>query len=234
MLRSAKATAFGDIEVIAWLDEDDPDRGRYRPDEIVTYGSGPRPYIDGILCTSGLWSQAWTLATGEIAMLAADDIIFATPGWDVRVREAFEAVPDRIVMVYSDDGTKRKAPVNPFVHRRWIAAAGFTPDDFQGWYADNWIWQMAAELGRVRFLHDVRIVHRQQSGSDDTYRDGHAAREAVGGWDGMRERFYSTEQIAKRAALLFRLADRMDDTRLPAPEPTPAWLAESLALSVAR
>src|SRR5439155_25360991 len=63
MLRSAKATAAGEFEVCVWLDDDDP--SKYPEDRMVRYGSGPRPYIDGVLCTSGLWSKAWDLATGD-------------------------------------------------------------------------------------------------------------------------------------------------------------------------
>jgi hypothetical protein len=231
MLRSAKATAAQPFEVCAWLDDDDP--SDYPEDPVVTYGRGPRPYVDGSLCTSGLWTKAWELATGDIAMLAADDILFHTPGWDVLVEEAFAAVPDRILMVYADDGTKRKAPVTPFVHRRWIEAAGFTPPDFQGWFADEWIWQLAAELGRVTFLKQCRIAHIQKRGSDDTYRDGEAAREAVGGWQGMRERFFSPEMVDRRHDQLVRLATLTDGSRLPFPEPVPDWLTEAVTRAMA-
>jgi hypothetical protein len=230
MLRSAKATAAHPFEVCAWLDDDD--LSDYPDDPIVRYGRGPRPYIDGSLCTSGLWSKAWDLATGDIAMMAADDILFHTPGWDAAAEAEFAAVPDRILMVYADDGTKRKAPVNPFIHRRWIEAAGFTPDDYQGWFADEWIWQLAAELGRVTFLKQCRIAHIQKRGTDTTYRDGEAAREAVGGWQGMRERFFSPEMVARRDVQLSKLAALMDSGPLPLPDPVPDWLTESVTRSL--
>jgi hypothetical protein len=231
MLRSARTTAVGPIEVCAWLDVDDP--SDYPEDPLVRYGRGPRPYVDGSLCTSGLWNEAWTLATGDIAMLAANDIFFHTPGWDASVVEAFSKVDDDVLMVYADDGTRRKAPVNPFVHRRWIEAVGFTPPDFQGWYADNWIWTLAAELGRVAFLKQVRIAHFRRQGADATYRDGEAARDAVGGWEGMRDRFYSPEMMARRDAQLATLAGMMTSGPLPLPDPVPDWLTESVTLGLA-
>lgn len=231
MLRSAQMTARAPFEVCAWLDEDDD--SVYPQHSSIRYGRGPRPYVDGSLCTSGLWNDAWSLATGDIAMLAADDILFHTPGWDVAVEEAFAEVDDRILMVYADDGTKRKAPVNPFVHRRWIEAAGFTPPDFQGWYGDNWIWTMAAELGRVRFLKQVRIAHFQKRGSDDTYKDGERARDAVGGWRGMRDRFYSPEMMQRRDSQMSKLAELMTSGPIPFPDPVPDWLTESVTLSLA-
>lgn len=233
MLRSARATAKQPFEVCAWLDDDDTTTDEYPDDPAVRYGSGPRPYVDGSLCTSGLWSKAWELATGDIAMLAADDIHFHTPGWDVAVERAFAEVPDRILMVYADDGTKRKAPVNPFVHRRWIETVGFTPPDFQGWFGDEWLWTIAAELGRVKFLKQVRIAHFQRVGSDATYRDGEAAREAAGGWRGMRDRFFSSEMVARRDAQMAQLTEVMESGPLPIPEPVPEWLTEAVAWSLA-
>lgn len=228
MLASAKATASSPFDVIAWRDEDD--RSEYPTDPLVTYGSGPRPYVDGSLCTSGLWTEAWELASGEIAMLAADDIIFKTAGWDVKVENAFAAVPDGIVMVYADDGGRRKAPVLPFVSREWIEATGeFTPPGWQGWFADQWIWQMAAELGRVVFLADVRIAHLQKRGSDDTYRDGERAREAAGGLEGMIARFYSPEMMQRRREQVARLRAAMIEGVDLVPAVLPPWYVEALA-----
>lgn len=233
MLRSAKLTAKAPFEVVAWMDEDDRMVEQYPDDPIVRYIQGERPYIDGSLCTSGLWSRAWEFATGDIAMLAADDIMFHTPGWDVAVEQAIADVPDRIVMVYADDGTRRRAPVNPFVHRDWIDAAGFTPPDFQGWFADEWVWSLAAELGRVRFLKTVRIAHFQRHRSDATYRDGEAARDAVGGWQGMRERFFSPPMVARRDIHAAALSERMTSGALPFPDPMPEWLTQALKWSTA-
>lgn len=233
MVRSATITARGPIEFCVWLDEDDDTAPRYPRGPHIRYGSGERPYVDGSLCTSGLWSKAWELASGEIAMLGADDIIFRTPGWDTKVTEAFDAVVDRIVMVYGDDQSRRKAPVNPFLHRRWIEAAGFTQPDWQGWMADEEIWTLAAILGRVVFLPDVRIVHVQRRGSDATYREGEAAREAVGGVVGMRERFYSPAKVARRNDQLAKLGALKIDDELMLPEPYPPWLTESLERSMA-
>jgi hypothetical protein len=228
MLTSARKTAVTEFEVVALLDDDD-DPARYPEDPAVRYGSGPREYIDGVLCTSGLWTKAWEMASGDIAMLAADDIVFRSPGWDARVEEAFAAVPDRILMVYPDDGTRRKAPVNPFVSREWIQAVGeFTPSGWQGWMADEWVWSLAVELRRVVFLDDVLIAHLQRGGSDPTYRDGRKAREMVGGLEGMRARFYSPEMTARRDEQTARLRAVMDTAVEFVPDPVPAWFVESL------
>jgi hypothetical protein len=228
MLASAKATASSPLEVCAWRDEDD--RTEYPADPAVRYGSGPRPYLDGGLCTSELWTKAAELASGDVLMLCADDVIFRTRGWDERVQDAFISVSDRIVMVYADDGGRRKAPVLPFVSREWIEATGeFTPPGWQGWMSDQWIWQLAAELGRVVFLPDVRIAHLQRRGSDETYRDGERAREAAGGLDGMIARFYSPEMMARREEQVARLRAAMIEGVDLVPAVLPPWYVDALA-----
>jgi hypothetical protein len=226
MVQSARQTAAGPIEICAWLDDDD--ESRYPRNEGILYGSGPRPYVNGSLCTSGLWNKAWSLASGDIAQLVGDDFVYRTPGWDTRVEALFYAVPDKILMAYADDGTARKAPINPFLHRRWIEAVGFVPDGWQGWFGDEWIWVLATELERIVFLSDVRILHVQRHGSDDTYRDGEAARAAVGGWQGMRERFYQPAQVAARREQLDVLQSLKADDRVLMPDPKPVWLLEAL------
>lgn len=233
MLDSALATATHEFEVVAWFDDDDPTRDQYPVHERVRYGSGPRQYNDeGVLTTSGLWARAWEMGSGGIAFLGADDIIFETPGWDRIVEDVFAAVPDGILMAYPDDGTPRQAPVNPFISRRWIELAGFTPPDFQGWFADEWIWAIAAELERVAFLTGVKIPHLQKTRSDQTYRDGHNARRAVGGLAGMKERFYSAEITERRDELTAKLRAAMDGPTI-VPEPQPGWFQESVTLSQA-
>jgi hypothetical protein len=92
---------------------------------------------------------------------------------------------------------------------------------------------MAAELGRVVYLRGIRIAHFRRGGSDPTYREGEAAREAVGGWEGMRSRFYSPEMIHRRDLQIAALRERMTGPALPTPEPVPPWLTESLVLTEA-
>jgi len=231
MLESATRTASGKIEVVGWQDEDDPTAAQY-PQEGVIYGRAPRPLDGKFVQMSGLWTRAWELATGDVAMLCGDDVIFETPGWDDAVSRAFEAVPDRILMVYADDGSPRKAPVLPFVSREWIDAAGFTPPDLQGWFADEWLWSMAAEVRRVVFLDGVMIRHNQLGG-DRTYRDGAAARQRQGGLQGMRHRFYFPEAVARRDELVAKLRTVMRPGSDLVPTPIPKWFTQSVKQAAA-
>lgn len=170
---SAFARARGDIEVVAWVDDDDPEMDAYQAQSAanVLILSGPREV------QSNLWNRCWSEATGDIAMLCADDCLFQTPAWDRKVRHAFDKYPDRIALVHGDDGTRWKDATFPFVSREWIEAAGyFTPPHFRSWFADRWIWEVAYLLGRKVFLPGLKITHEHPAfgrGQDDqTYEDG--------------------------------------------------------------
>lgn len=225
MLDSARATAAGKFEVVAYLDHDD--EAEYEAETGVVYARGRRPLTDhNLVQMSGLWTRAWERASGDIAMLAADDIVFETGGWDEAVEAEFARVPDRILMVSTRNGQDDR-PLLPFVSREWIDAVGFTPDDLQGWFADEWIWSMAAEVGRAAFLPGVTIRHNQY-GSDSTYEDAQEARMFAGGLPGMRNTFYSIPQVERRDALVGKLRAAMDPSVRTVPDPAPRWLEDAL------
>jgi len=230
MVNSARATAIlpERVEVICYQDDGEL---RYPKMDGVKYANGPRPTNHGYTQMSGLWTRAWEHATGDIAMLCADDVEFVTPGWDERVREAFRSVPDRIVMVYTPTGNDIR-PVLPFVSREWIDAAGFTPDHLQGWFADEWIWAMAADIDRAIYLEDVIIRHNQW-GQDETYIEGQRARERQGGLQPMRKKFYSIGEVKKRDALVKKLRVAATSPVRCVPDPLPQWFHDSVIWSAA-
>ena len=230
MVASALRTAAGPIEIVAYQDEDDRP---YPSVSGVRWVRGPRQLTDeGLVQMAGLWTRAWEAATGNIAMMAADDIVFETDGWDKRVEAAFETVPDRLAMVCTRNGQDDR-PLLPFVSREWIDTVGFTPDDLQGWFADEWIWSMAAEIGRVIFLENVMIRHNQ-FGLDRTYLEGQQARARVGGLGGMRRVFYDVPQVERRDVLVEKLRSAIGERggRLE-PLPKPRWFTDSLEMAAA-
>ena len=197
MYRSALETAHGEVEVVAVMDDDDETR--------FDYPSGPT-YLTlpvGTMKQSGMWSHAFAHAKGDIAHLGADDLVYRTPGWDVRVAAAFERWRDRIGMVYCNDGYalspkpfKGQKPsdaidgkyvfaANPFCSREWIEALDgfFTPPFYDSWEADTWIYQVADAISRAAYLGDVLIEHLHpmagKAEMDDTYRRGAAGNERM-------------------------------------------------------
>jgi hypothetical protein len=176
MANSARRTARGDIEVVAWLDDDDPTAKDYPALDFVRYLHGPREI------QSNLWNRCWAKATGDIAMLCADDVAFETSGWDERIDKAFDTWPDRLGMVYPKTGEKIQEATLLFVTRRWIEITGtFTPPYFRSWFADRWIWEVAEQVGRDLLMPSMVIRHRRPSltkgALDQTYLDAIAFRE---------------------------------------------------------
>lgn len=188
MYESIKATAVGKVEVIAVFDDDDETR--------FSYPAGPI-YLEVPAGTlqSGLWNVAWEQASGDIAHMGADDLIYRTKGWDVKVAEAFTRWREPIGMVYVNDGnpvsetpymgqTHRDAiggkypfSANPFVTREWIAASGmFTPPWYESWEADTWLYQVAQAVSRAWYVGDVLIEHMHpmagKAEMDETYERG--------------------------------------------------------------
>lgn len=175
MLASAKAKATGSFEVVAWHDDDDQTRKDYPKDPLVRYISGPREI------QSNLWNRCWEKARGDIAMLCGDDVLFRSRGWDERVTATFDAIPDRLAMVYTRTGEPEREATLPFVSREWIDIVGyFTPPYFKSWFADRWIWEVAEQLGRDIFVRHVLIAHvrpklgtaKRREALDQTYLDG--------------------------------------------------------------
>lgn len=189
MMESALRNAEGDVEFLAVLDPDD--------DTAEFYPQGPT-YITAAadMKQSAMWSLAWTYATGDIAHMGADDLIYRTRGWDTIVAEAFGHWRDRIGLVYVNDlNPVRKEPfagqdhrdeiaggyvfaANPFVSREWIEALDgfFTPPFYDSWEADTWLYQVAESISRIGYVGEVTVEHMHpmagKSVMDATYLRG--------------------------------------------------------------
>ena len=187
------------VEVVARLDEDDPEKFMYPVGP--TYLNGPRALL------SECWNECYRWARGEILMHAGDDITFNTPGWDVRVREEFEKLPDRIGLVYADDLTPNfpDLATHGFLHRRWVEAVGyFLPPLFSSDWNDVWITEVAKNVGRFVPMPDVEIEHHHyyfgKAEHDRTYRE----REERGERDQVVVLFENTKQARVQDARKLR------------------------------
>ncbi len=153
MASSARQMAMKPIEIIVWLDADDPaltDNLRVCREEKILYLLGPRDVIH-----SSRWDKCLPLATGDLLYHANDDIEFGTPSWDLMIEEEFEKCPDKILMVHGDDlfCQREHFGCHPCVHRRWVDTLGyFIPPYFDGEYGDAWVNDLANRIGRRKFL----------------------------------------------------------------------------------
>lgn len=155
VVESARATASGEVEFVIYLDDDDTPSHDAARDLEVEVIVGPRVLL------SETWNRCWERARFDVAMHCGDDIVFRTPGWDARVLDAFNAVPDRIALVWGRDGFQDlNMSTHGFLHRRWVETVGyFVPPYFASDYNDAWLYEVAGALGRRVFLPDVLTEH---------------------------------------------------------------------------
>jgi hypothetical protein len=155
MIDSVKRTANVMPQILCYLTPDDESYNwaDYAPTQFIV---GPR------LTMSDLWNALIPYASGDIFMLCADDVIFRTPGWDVEVEKTFQAVPDKILLAFCDDGGPSGKTFSslPFISRRWVEVVGyFTGPGFSADFSDTWPHDVAHMIGRKRFIPNVLIEH---------------------------------------------------------------------------
>jgi hypothetical protein len=152
MADSAFETSSGNVEVLAYVDEDDP--APYFP-RGVRVVRGPRVNL------SECWNRLADVAVGSILHMSSDDIRFRTVGWDETVRAVFGRLPDRIGLVYGRDGIHdAKLATHGFVSREWVDTVGyFTWPEFPCDYADTWLHELAGRIGRLFYVPSILIEH---------------------------------------------------------------------------
>jgi hypothetical protein len=203
LVESIYATAATPVEVVFRLDLDDAASIA----EAVQLGmSGTVRHVAaerGVL--SDLWNDAAAIATGDILMMCGDDIVFRTNGWDVRVAETFEQVPDRIALVFGNDLIQHERhATHPFIHRRWYEAVGYlTPNGFSCDWCDTWLNEVAVALGRRIYLPDVITEHMHPVAGKARLDESHRERLARGRRDNVRALYESRE--AERAVDIEKL-----------------------------
>lgn len=177
LVESVRATADGPVQVIFYLDDDDPDSALMASRLGMAGLYGQVMHIIGERITmSDTWNVLARHAAYEILMACGDDVVFRTAGWDTQVRAAFAAVEDRIVLVHGDDLIHGpRLATHPFLHRRWVDAVGhLVPNGFSCDYTDTWVQEVADALGRRRYLPDVVTEHLHpiagKARLDDTHR----------------------------------------------------------------
>ncbi len=132
-----------DIEFICYVDEDDHSYDDWDTPTQVVITKGPRRNLSQCY----LWEEA----IGPIYVMGGDDVVFHTRGWDTKVLAEFEKVPDKILLVYGDDGDPRPKHYGtmPFIHKNWIKTLDrYVPPYFSGDFTDTWLNELADGVGR--------------------------------------------------------------------------------------
>lgn len=151
-----RASNPDDVELVVMLDDDDP----------TNYDQLNAPNTK-LLYTkrqtlSKYWNLAYQQAKGPIYMHCGDDIVFQTDGWDDKVKEAFDRYPDKIVLIFGDDGDPNKEKnfgTHSFIHKNWVDAVGyFVPPYFSSDFNDTWLNDVADMIGRKEQI-DILTEH---------------------------------------------------------------------------
>lgn len=173
MVNSAVNTGIGHFEIFVYLDEDDPQRSAY-----------PLTLVDKVLTGSSqrlgkIWNQLAHSSTGDLLMMANDDLVFMTREWDRLIIESLdkEAPSDDIFVAWVNDGHRHWTSrcTFPIVSHRWFEILGYlAPECFHFLWHDTWVGDIGKKLDRTLPILDVLIEHRHFSFGkakyDDTYR----------------------------------------------------------------
>lgn len=162
MVESALKTANNpdEIDFLVYVDNDD----REEYPEYVIHGEA--------LQLAPAYQYLYELSTANILMMAADDLIFRTKGWDT---ELLKIIPDDDVFVCSFDdlGRPKKENGHPFIGRQFVELLGyFTYPKLKHSCVDNWVVDIAIKSGKYLYA-DFIIEHvhpkYQKGGWDSTY-----------------------------------------------------------------
>lgn len=167
-----------ETEILFYLDNDDFDSMRVIPVLNNKYPNRVKFIVgERIFNQPDIMNKLYPLAKHDIVFLIGDDIICHTAGWDSIIHSVFESVPDKIMMVYTPDGiNNEKLATNIFLHRNWIDALGYVfPNRFTVDYADVWVHDIAAKIGRAYYVPSVYFEHLHpnvgKAGLDQTHLD---------------------------------------------------------------
>lgn len=183
MIESAKKTASTKFVVYIAYQENDP--SDYKSHAIERGGSFdgyiPMPIYSDSMPTVQKWNDMAIEAMkyeyeGEkikLFMLAADDMIFATPGWDVALLDHYEKLENKIHVYHLRDSRDVSGTPHIIVSREYINAMGyFIPPLFLHWFADTWTADIARSNNCFTHIMDYELIHEKPSDkgqSDETH-----------------------------------------------------------------
>jgi glycosyltransferase involved in cell wall biosynthesis len=162
-IQSFRETTLGDVDLYLVVDDDDDSYEGIDADVITV----PR----GTLVTA-INDAAMQLADKyPMLFLAADDMIFETPGWDLFMTGMLQALGGT-GYIYPDDKRRYDVPEHPLISSDIVKALGwFAEPGFGHFYIDN-VWaELGKRLGLIRFCPQAVIEHRHYTLNADVARD---------------------------------------------------------------
>jgi len=167
------------VEVLFYFDIDDshiPECLEYFKELSTRYADPIKTIIGPRLILSDYPNKLVQIASSDIFLNSGDDIRYKTQGWDTSIIRAFDDYPDKLVLVYPDDGHfGPNFASHTALHRNWVECLGyFLPPIFDFGFADTWMFHISIIIDRKVFL-PVLLEHmhysRGKSELDNTYQE---------------------------------------------------------------
>ncbi len=201
------------IELLFYVDEDDPCRNEYiEMAREFAYGGHDPNFLDVSFLfgepksVSKSWNDIAALSQGDVLCMGNDDIIYREKGWDTRIDHEVKFYthnfPDKIFCMWFDCGIKGgEWPTFPMVSRKWYEVLGyFSPGHFNFFYNDTWIGDIGWKIGRMNYIAEPKYMEHQHHSvggvSDETTK--HARRNDAAARD--RLIWEETTEIRQRDA----------------------------------
>lgn len=148
-----RGTVLASTKVVLGLDEDDPALEEARK-IAASFGTranvkavvGPRPDSIG-----GVYNRCAAQEPADIYIPGADDVIIRTHGWDERILNATQKMPDFIGVIGCGKMPVESAlpgtyaVTQPLIDRMGFFLQPYTPF----WWMDTWLFEIAVMIGRM-------------------------------------------------------------------------------------
>ena len=161
--------ALESTDLVLVVDDDDDSCADVKDTDKIT---APR----GTLVTAVNGAAAFLAPHYDALFLAADDLVFVTPGWDRLMLAALEEMGGTGI-VYPDGKRRYDVPEHPLISSDWIRELGhFAEPSLAHFYVDNCWAELGKRSGLIRYCPDAVIEHRHYSvcaetPHDETYRE---------------------------------------------------------------
>jgi hypothetical protein len=185
MLRSLAETAARReaIEIVMLVDRDDTASHAIDACGLQTTRLVRRRSTMGVMT-----DVCYRASSGRHVMLANDDIVFRTPGWDNVVLDALTRHDDGVAFVWGNDDFTG-GPTHPFLSRTTCELmGGVCPTAYDRLFIDVHLYNVFRKLkalghDRLQFLPEVLIDHIHADAGketgDDTYFKSHARSDEI-------------------------------------------------------
>ena len=168
-IQSIKRTTreHGRVELLFYIDNDDPSMGKYRKiEEVYTTNFLRIKMLEGpAKSVSKSWNDIASISNGDYLIMGNDDLVYATDSWDNKLESHLSQLDDPYYMCWVNDNINgNKHCAFPIISREWYETVDyFAPGVFHFGYNDTWVFDIAKRISRHKYFSDILVEHRHFS-----------------------------------------------------------------------